>query len=82
MQYGPIQKGQFLRRLNRFSALVRIDGIEELCPCEKYRPSGRIAFAGSHGLFGAQRQKRTENEMGPDRSGEPGADCEYRFPGP
>lgn len=31
MQYGPIQKGQFLRRLNRFSALVRIDGIEELC---------------------------------------------------
>ena len=31
MQYGSIQKGQFLRRLNRFSALVRIDGIEELC---------------------------------------------------
>ena len=26
MHYGPIQKGQFLRRLNRFSAWVRIDG--------------------------------------------------------
>ena len=31
MHYGPIQKGQFLRRLNRFSAWVRIDGTEELC---------------------------------------------------
>ena len=26
MHYGPIQKGQLLRRLNRFSAWVRIDG--------------------------------------------------------
>lgn len=40
MHYGPIQKGQFLRRLNRFSAWVRIDGTEELKPCEKYRSFG------------------------------------------